>query len=410
MWLLFFEDNSMAIAKFSKPWIDSLPPPASTQELYWDSELPNFGLLVSVKTKAFVVRGRLPNGKQRRITIGRYPVITLNQARKLAIEALADFNSGIDPVEEREASKAKAETLQMLYDEYKSAKSLTPKTLKDYDQGMANIGWNTKPWQTITGDMVIARFNELSKKGKAQANRDFRTLRAILAFGAQKMVAKGSASKPNPCEALKGRWHPVKARTNTIKLHQLGEWHKAVRQLKSQTTQDYLLFTLLTGFRRNESATLKWETVDFKDRTITIPDPKNHKPHILPMSAFVYDLLKRRKEEKPNNSYVFSSDYSESGHFEEPKRAYSLIGERTGIFATIHDLRRTFGTVAAPLVTHAELKSLMNHKAKTDVTLAHYTHLSGEALRDPMERITNILLKAMELIEDSNVILFKKPA
>lgn len=391
--------------KLTKTVVDALPY-AEDQYFVFDSELKGFGVRVSRDTKSFIVQ-RYVNGTKKRVTLGRYGELTVIQAREQAQKMLGEMAKGVDPIKERREAKAQGETLQELHARYIAASHLAPATVKDYDRGMAAIGWGTKPWQAITGDMVAAKFDELSQRGGTSTNRDFRALRAILNFGIQGLVANGETPKPNPCDALKKRWHPTHAKTTTIKLHELAEWYKAISQLKHQTAKDYLLFTLLTGFRRDESASLTWKQIDFVGRTITLPDPKNHKAHVFPMSDFIYDMLKRRKADS-DSAYVFPSDISRTGHYVEPKKAYAAIHERCGLWITIHDLRRTFGTVAAPLVTHAELKSMLNHKAKNDVTLTHYTHLSGEALREPVNRVTDALLRAMGLKEASNVVEFKK--
>ena len=52
-----------------------------------------------------------------------------------------------------------------------------------------------------------------------------------------------------------------------------------------------LLLILFTGLRKNEAAQLKWGNIDFKAKTLTVIDPKNHLDHILPLSDFLYELL-----------------------------------------------------------------------------------------------------------------------
>jgi hypothetical protein len=72
--------------------VRALPPPASGQKTHWDDTLPNFGCRVSQGgTKSFV----LQHGRDRRlITLGRYPVVSLADAREQAKQTLAELTLG----------------------------------------------------------------------------------------------------------------------------------------------------------------------------------------------------------------------------------------------------------------------------------------------------------------------------
>ena len=63
----------------------------------WDARIPAFGVRVSsVGTKTFVLMYR-HRGRPRRLTLGRYPVLSLADARTKATEALLTINEGADP-------------------------------------------------------------------------------------------------------------------------------------------------------------------------------------------------------------------------------------------------------------------------------------------------------------------------
>ena len=71
-------------------------PPSGTTEL-WDGRISGFGVRASAKgTKAFVLLYR-SNGRSRRLTLGRYPIMSLTDARRAAQQALAKVASGEDP-------------------------------------------------------------------------------------------------------------------------------------------------------------------------------------------------------------------------------------------------------------------------------------------------------------------------
>lgn len=150
---------------------------------------------------------------------------------------------------------------------------------------------------------------------------------------------------------------------------------------------------MLTGLRRSEAARLKWCDVDFIEQSFTIPDTKNKRSHTLPLTDFLHTLLKRRSHTK-ENEYVFPGK-TEKGHLIDPKAAVTKVCDLSNVDFTLHDLRRTFITVAERLEIPAyALKRLLNHKSPNDVT-AGYIIMDIERLRSPMQQITDHMVQAM---------------
>ena len=82
----------MPTVKLTKRGIDALKPPAEGQEVYWDTEVRGFGLrLLPSGLKTFILQYRNAEGIKRRINLGRFGVLTVDQARDLAKIKLLPF-------------------------------------------------------------------------------------------------------------------------------------------------------------------------------------------------------------------------------------------------------------------------------------------------------------------------------
>src|SRR5215207_9012339 len=92
--------------KLTKRTIDAARPKLSGDAFLWDSELPGFGLRIkSSGARAFVLQYRNRNGRSRRLTLGRFGILTADQARDLARNALSEVAQGGDPAERRAADR-----------------------------------------------------------------------------------------------------------------------------------------------------------------------------------------------------------------------------------------------------------------------------------------------------------------
>jgi hypothetical protein len=87
----------MSAQQLTDTSVRKLKAPATGQTEVWDGRIPGFGVRVTPKgTKSFILLYR-SGGRQRRLTIGRYPALTLSDARRKAQGALRDAALGGDP-------------------------------------------------------------------------------------------------------------------------------------------------------------------------------------------------------------------------------------------------------------------------------------------------------------------------
>ena len=155
--------------------------------------------------------------------LGRYGNLTVEQARKEAMQFLGQVAAGKDPVAERKASTIKGTTLSQAFEDYlNTRKDLMASTIHDYrrsiDGGFAD--WHDKPLVEITKDMVELRHSTLGKKSHARANNAMRVLRAVFNHARKKYEdAKGNPIiLINPVDRLSDNraWYKVERRRTHV--------------------------------------------------------------------------------------------------------------------------------------------------------------------------------------------------
>lgn len=383
--------------------------------------------VTSTGTKTFCVFRRVANGKPERITLGKYPDMTPEQAKKRALSDVAKLANGQSVVAMKKRNKLEAKTLQGAFDDYLERRTLKPQTVFDINRCMKEVypDWLDKSMTKITGDMVVQRHQRYgAERSEARANLAFRYLRAVFNFAAAEYQdADGEPIiKTNPAKKLSATksWHRVERRQTVIKPHELGAWVNAVLALPGAEMRDYFMTVLLTGMRREEALKLTWSDVDLIGETIIIRDPKNHNDHTLPLSYYLLELFSRRKEAAQSREKERSEDDTLTSDFvfadnlgrkiSNFRYAQAAVEKASGVSFCIHDLRRTFATVAESLDIPAyALKRLLNHANGADVT-AGYIVANVERLRDPMQKITDYILKTAGLKESADVIHMRRGA
>lgn len=401
-------DNKIAV-KLTKSIVDKINPVLDKDQVFYrDENLKGFALRVtSSGMKSFVVETRI-EGKVKRITLGKYGAITVEEARKQAKNLLGQIARGDNPIAEKKTNKIKMMTLDSVFNDYlKARKDLKEFTVTDYKNVLRQVmpDWLGKPLINITREMIAKRHAEYgTTNSKARSNYAMRVLRAVFNFAVHEYQLENGQPiiSVNPVEYLSHTrsWFRVDRKSTVIKSHQLAEWHEGLMLLTEQEDypqammwRDYFLLILFTGLRRMEAASLPWKDIDFKARTFTVQDTKNREIHTLPMSDFLYELFLRRRQFK-TSEFVFPAP-SKTGHIMEPRKAMLKVAELSGVTFTVHDLRRTFATTAESLDLPAyALKRLLNHKMTHDVT-AGYIMRDVERLRKPMQRISDFLISQM---------------
>jgi integrase len=309
------------------------------------------------------------------------------EARRVAFEQLAAMARGVDPAKEKKAVQARSMTVAEAFEAFFEAKPhLSPVSVANYRRTPALYiaDWRQKQLREITRDMVLQRHRKITReRGATSANAAFRHLRSVYNF----VASLRDDFPPNPVQVLsKTRaWAPERRRRTLVAAHQLPAWWRAIMD-ETETARDFLLIALFSGMRRNEIAKLRWENVDLIGKILHVPRTKNGDPLILPISEFLVDLLARRGEAVGQTEWIFPG-IGLTGHIVETKSFVQRVADASGVPFTLHDLRRTFITIAEGLdIPPYALKRLLNHRTDGDVT-GGYIVMDVERLRRPVERI-----------------------
>jgi integrase len=284
-------------------------------------------------------------------------------------------------------------TVERAFEAFFEAKpNLAAKTVKGYTRtcDVYLEDWARRPISGLTRDMVLTRHRSISEKhGAVTANNAMRHLRSIYNFSA----AADDRLPPNPLAILSQAraWHREQRRRSLVENHQLPAWWSAIMS-ESEDARDVLLVALFTGMRRSEILSLKWEDLDFAAGMLRLPTSKNGDPLDLPLSEFLLGLFRARQGLVGQSEWVFPGR-GRSGHLTETKTFVTRVIEASGVKFTMHDLRRTFITIAESLDIPAyALKRLLNHRVGADVT-GGYIVISPDRLRQPVEKIATQILE-----------------
>lgn len=366
--------------------------------------------------KTLYIYRRLRGSGSRRVRICRFGDIALrgiegDTVQTRASDIIADLTKGVEP--SFNAKQGYDPTLKEAFEYYienqidrRTKKPLSDEAIKTYRRSLRLTfgGWQNRKLSSITPDEVETKFKSLSHK-PASANKAFVHLNAVYGKCYIKSVKmrQEKVLPPNPCMDI--NWYPMKPRTNIVGKHELELWWSVVDSMidedkndnevgydkvrnRGDVYRDYFQFVILTGLRRNEASRLTWDRVNLKERTITIEETKNNKVLHLPITNYVYKMLKRRKKASKKGATVFDNMVN-------PFRAQIWVEdkERFGRHFSIHDLRRSFVTHAFDAgVDDRNIKDIVNH-SQSDVTSAHYDQKNVDRLRKPMQKIESYILR-----------------
>ena len=363
----------MPVANLTKSFVERAPADA----VHWDESLKGFGLRVTGHgTKTWVVQ---KSGRGMK-TIGRYPAVTVTEAREAArLIMLRASLPELMPARERWDQITLREALQR-HEAAMIKKERSPKSIWGmWDEANRYLSdWLDRPLAGITKLECCERHEKITKKGPYSANRTMRIVRAAY------NRARKTHNLPPENPVIGVEWNKEHRRQEPIPADKLADWAKQVTALRNPVRRDYQLIVLLTGLRRTDAATLRWEHVDLERATLHRPRPKGgvDRAFTIPLPTQAVEILRRRRK-VTHGDWVFPA-HSRKGrsHIKEPKE--------DGL-PSMHRLRDTWATAAAECGVDAlATKILLNHSLGRDITEG-YQKPGPEATRTQAQKVADWL-------------------
>ena len=267
----------MPHAKFTTRWVKTVKPPQSGQVDYIDQKNARFTLRVTangIKTWTTLYRF---HGRRRRFVLGRFPSVSLSEAKKRAFAVFAQVSADVDPAAIRE-QHARDGTFHELQKQF----VLHAQTKKNWKQDVWVINRHLLPrWKhikarDIAAADVLAVFDSLRER-PVLANRVLALVSRIFTF------AIGRQWRPdNPAGRIKK--HPEPGRDRVLSEDEIRAIWNA---LNTEDPLHEAIFKLrfLTAARGCEIRTMRWEDVSFQSGWWTIPREraKNGVAHRVPL-------------------------------------------------------------------------------------------------------------------------------
>jgi integrase len=384
----------MSEIEFTKTNLQALPPAApGTRATYHDEKRPGLMLRVTpAGAKTFYLHRRI-DGKPERIALGVFPTMTVEQARKAFDKLNGAIAGGANPAQAKRTLKAEPTFGELLSDfltkkRNRAGNPLAESTIVGY-RGLLNK--QLKPLANLKMSKVTPdALRKIKFESDAQNNR----ARALISSVFTWATHEGLTEAPNPAKAIKNRF--IKSRERFLLPDEIPRFFDAVER---SSQRDFFLLCLMTGARKANVATMRWQDLNLREGVWLIPKTKNGSSQRVPLVPEALQILESRKTQAVVNvTWVFPGKRSrvtnEVGPMIDPRKAWGALCQDAGFDEPlrIHDLRRTMGSWQARQGTSAAIigKSL-GHKSLQATAI--YSRLDLDPVRSSMGGAVSEIMK-----------------
>ncbi len=353
----------------------------------YDLELHGFGVVLhgSGTTTWFIEYG--PRGRRRRLAIGTYPALTVDDARSRALVMLGDVEKGHDPAVDK-AKRRSMPSVKKWVKQYMVDVRMRKKVVeadKRFLEGVACKRWGAKPLDAITVDDIKAVMQSYAEAGhQISANRFLASIRACL-----QAAWRAGTIVDNPAKRVQA-YDENDPRDRVLSDEELMRFVTALTNEPDPWMRALFQLLIETGARKSEVLRAKWEDMDLESALPSwkIPKTKSGKPQIVPLPKRTAMMLCQLKHV---GEYVIPGR-----HHGKPRVAiydqWLALKARAELPAdvTIHDIRRTFGLRTARAVSIDYASKLLRHSS-VKVTEKVYAPFQLQDLSDATEKQADVL-------------------
>ena len=363
----------------------------------WDEVLPGFGARVYPSgKKSFVVSYRL-HGRKKIMVLGKYGVLTLDQARKKARAALVSAADGADPSSARQALRV-APTVADLADRYLEEHARPKKKTKSVEEDERMLAQRILPAIGTLKVMAVDR-NDIATLHARLHETPYLANRVLALLSKAFNLAETWGWRDpgsNPCRHVDH--YPERNRERHLsaeEISRLGEVLGEVEQERSALPGAIAVvrLLLLTGCRLREIMHLRWEDVDFERSCLHLPDSKTGRRTVHIGSAAL-DVLTHIEREKGNPWVIRGARRGQ--HLVNPTKPWHRIRERAGLSdVRLHDLRHTYASFGAGAgFSLLLIGKMLGHRNAS--TTQRYAHLAASPVRQAVEAVGSDIAAAMQ--------------
>jgi integrase len=352
---------------FTKIALMNLPEPElGKRVVYHDAKTTGLQLRVThTGIKTFSLFRRIKGGLPERVTLGRFPEMSIEQARKLAARVNSEIEEGSNPAQVKRSLKGEP-TVSEFFKEYGERHGQKKKSWRDDQQRYRDYlekQLGPKKISAVTREMVGRILSDIEGTGKSGAT--INNIRA-LASGIFGKAIEWSYLTDNPVKGIKTR--KSTKRDRFLQSNELPRFFASLGAEPNETLRDYFILSLLTGARRANVLEMRWRQINLDDGIWRIPDTKNGTPQNVTLSPEAAEILTTRKK-TAKGAFVFPGDGA-SGHLVEPKKGWQRIFDRDELFQLLISIEAVGGKVfdmeERTLAENLELARLTAKNLKID--------------------------------------------